>query len=73
MHVYFRDLSASSLDIWAAYVIKDADFAKHLALRQRLNLAIMRAVAAHGLEFAYPTSVMHLDGPIAKQIAERKS
>ena len=72
VHVYFRDLSASSLDIWVAYVIKDPDFAKHLALRQRLNLAIMRAVEAHGLAFAYPTSVMHLDGPVAKQLVERK-
>jgi MscS family membrane protein len=70
--VYFRDYSASSLDIWVAYVIKDPDFAKHMVLRQRLNLAFMRAVAARGLEFAFPTSVMHLDGPIAKQIAERK-
>ena len=72
VHVYFRDFSASSLDVWTAYVIKNPDFAKHLALRQRLNLAIMRAVKAHGLDFAYPTSVMHLDGPLAKQIAGQK-
>ena len=72
VHVYFRDFSASSLDIWTAYVIKAPDFAKHLALRQRLNLAIMRAVKAQGLDFAYPTSVMHLDGPLAKQIAAQK-
>jgi MscS family membrane protein len=70
--VYFRDLSASSLDIWTAYVIKDPDFAKHLALRQEINLAIMRAVAARGLSFAYPTTVMHLDGPIAKQLVGGK-
>ena len=69
VHVYFRDYSASSLDIWTAYVIKDPDFAKHLALRQKINLAIMRAVDAGGLVFAYPTSVMHLDGPVAKQLA----
>ena len=72
VHVYFRDFSASSLDIWTVYVIKAPDFAKHLALRQRLNLAIMRAVKAQGLDFAYPTSVMHLDGPLAKQIAGQK-
>ncbi len=72
VHVYFRDYSASSLDIWVAYVVKDPDFAKHLALRQRLNLAFMRAVAARGLQFAFPTSVMHLDGPIAKQLVPRK-
>jgi MscS family membrane protein len=70
--VYFRDYSASSLDIWVTYVVRDPDFARHMALRQRLNLAFMRAVQANGLSFAFPTSVMHLDGPIAKQIAERK-
>ena len=72
VHVYFRDLSASSLDIWVVYAARDADFAKHMAMRQRLNLAFMRAVAARGLSFAFPTSVMHLDGPIAKQLAGGK-
>ncbi|SDS03994.1 mechanosensitive ion channel domain-containing protein [Opitutus sp. GAS368] len=72
VQVYFRDLAASSLDIWLVYVAKNADFEKHMALRQRLNLAFMRAVAARGLSFAFPTSVMHLDGPIAKQLAGGK-
>ena len=72
VHVYFRDYSASSLDIWLTYVAKDSDFAKHMALRQRLNLAFMRAVAAQGLSFAFPTSVMHLDGPVARQLAGGK-
>jgi MscS family membrane protein len=66
-HVYFRDLSASSLDLWVAYVTKDPDFAKHMALRQRLNLAIMRAVAARGLEFAFPTQTVHAVMPPEKK------
>ncbi len=70
--VFFRDLSASSLDIWVVYLTKDADFQKHMRLKQRLNLSFMRAVAARGLSFAYPTSVMHLDGPVAKQLVDRK-
>jgi len=60
VHAYFRDFNTSSLDIWIAYNSKDADFAKGMALRQRINLAIMRAVAARGLEFAYPTTTMHI-------------
>jgi MscS family membrane protein len=72
VHVYFRDYSESSLDIWASYVVKDPDFAKHLALRQRLNLAIMRAVAAHGLAFAYPTQTMHLPEPIVGKISGKQ-
>ena len=43
-----------------------------MALRERLNLKIMRAVAARGLSFAFPTTVMHLDGPVAKQLAGQK-
>ncbi len=60
VHVYFRDLNASSLDIWIAYNVKNPDFAKHMDLRQRLNLAIMRAVEAKGLSFAYPTQTLHV-------------
>ena len=71
--VYFRDLNASSLDVWVVYASRDADFKAGLALKQRMNLAIMRAVAARGLAFAFPTSVMHLDGPVAKALAERKA
>ena len=63
VHVYFRDYNASSLDIWLAYVIKNPDFAKHLAVRQRLNLGFLRAVETHGLDFAFPTQTMHLPEP----------
>lgn len=71
--VYFRDLSASSLDIWVVYASKDADAKRSFALKQRMNLAMMRAVSARGLSFAFPTSVMHLDGPVAKALTGGKS
>jgi MscS family membrane protein len=58
--VWFRDLNTSSLDLWVVYVTKDPDFTKHMALRQRLNLAIMRAVEARGLAFAFPTQTVHV-------------
>jgi MscS family membrane protein len=70
--VYFRDFNASSLDVWIVYASRDADFKKGAALKQRMNLAMMRAVAARGMSFAFPTSVMHLDGPLAKQLAGQK-
>jgi MscS family membrane protein len=68
--VYFRDFSASSLDIWLVYVTKSPDFHKQMALRQRLNLAFMKAVEARGLSFAFPTQTVHLDGPVAKRLAQ---
>ena len=70
--VYFRDFNASSLDVWIVYASREADFKMGAALKQRMNLAIMRAVAARGLSFAFPTSVMHLEGPLVKQLAGQK-
>lgn len=57
---YFRDYNSSSLDIWIVYVVQDPDFHKHMALRQRLNLAFMRAIEARGLSFAFPTQTLHV-------------
>jgi MscS family membrane protein len=73
VNVYFRDLSESSLDIWITYESKQADFANHMALRQRLNLAIMRAVEARGLAFAYPTQTMHLPDPLVGRITGQRA
>jgi len=69
IHVYFRDYSASSLDIWLAYNAKNPDFAASMVLRQRINLAIMKAVQNHGLAFAFPTQTLHLPDPITDKIA----
>jgi MscS family membrane protein len=57
---YFRDYNASSLDIWMAFNVKDADFHKHMELRQRLSLAFMRTVEQRGLSFAFPTQTVHV-------------
>lgn len=65
-HVYFRDFSASSLDLWVVYVAKEADFAQHMALRQRLNLAFMHAISARGLAFAFPSQTVYA-GDVAGQ------
>ena len=58
--VFFRDYSASSLDIWVVYAVNDPDFQQHMRVRQRINLALMRAVQAQGLSFAFPTQTIEL-------------
>jgi MscS family membrane protein len=67
--VFFRDFSASSLDIWVVYEIPDPDFKKAMAVKQRVNLAIMRAVEARGLSFAFPTQTIELAGRVAEKLA----
>ncbi|HWZ95117.1 MAG TPA: mechanosensitive ion channel family protein [Opitutaceae bacterium] len=70
--VYFRDYNAAALGIWVVYMTKGPDFQKHMALRERINLAIMRAVAGRGLAFVPTSQTIVFDGPLAKQMAEKK-
>lgn len=70
--VFFRDLNVSSLDIWIVYETPDPDFQKHMRVREKMNLAIMRAVAASGLSFAYPTQTLLL-GRAAQPTPEKKA
>ncbi len=67
--VSFSDFADSSLRVQVLYFTSDPDWQAHMAVRERVNIAILRAFAARGVSFAYPTSVMHLDGPVARQIA----
>ena len=72
VNVFFRDYSASSLDIWVVYVSPDPDFAKHMRLRQRINVAFMRAVQARGLSFAFPTQTVEFGESARKVFASRQ-
>jgi len=70
--VYFTEFGSSSMNIQIIYFAVSPDFRKHLALRERINLKIMRAVAARGLSMAFPTQTLILDGPVAKKLAGEK-
>ncbi len=71
--VQFNNFGASSLDILIVFVCRDPNYAKHLKLKQRILLAIMRQVETRGLAFAFPTQTVVLDGPVAKQLVGQKS
>jgi MscS family membrane protein len=71
--VNFTDYNASSLDISVTYFTADPDFRKHLAVRERINLKIMRAVAARGLSFAFPTQTFHVEDEVARKLVGVRS
>lgn len=70
--VVFSGFAASSLDILVVYVTVSPDAMAWLLLRERMNLALMKTVAARGLSFAYPTQTVQLDGEIARKLVEKK-
>lgn len=69
--VSFANYGPSSLDVQLVWFASDPDWARHMALRERINLKIMRAVAARGLSFAFPTQTVQLAGPVAEKLASR--
>lgn len=69
--VFFRDFSASSLDLWLVYEVLDPDFKKAMQVKQEINVAILQAVAARGLAFAFPTQTVELTGAAIEKIAAR--
>ena len=71
--VNFTGYGASSLDLQLVYFTADPDWQRHLDLRERVNLAIMRAVAARGTAFAFPTPTVILDGPVARSLVPARS
>lgn len=71
--VNFTEFAESSLNIQIIYYAVNPDFRKHLVLRERINLKIMRAVTARGLSMAFPTQTLLHDGPLAKQLFTKQS
>jgi MscS family membrane protein len=69
VQIYFRDFSASSLDLWLVYEVIDPDFKQAMLVKQEINVAIMREVTARGLAFAYPTQTVELTGAAIEKLA----
>ena len=70
--VNFTDYGDSSLDISIIYFTADPDYRRHLVVREQVNLQIMRAVAARGLSFAFPTQTLHVEDEVARKLAGTK-
>jgi MscS family membrane protein len=59
--IRFTDFGASSLDILVYYFTITTAWDSHLAVRERINISIMRIIAELGLSIAYPTRTLHLE------------
>jgi MscS family membrane protein len=69
--IRFTDFGDSSLNILVLYFTKAVAFADHVATKERINLAIMRALSKLGLSIAFPTRTVYFEGQIAKDMAKQ--
>lgn len=61
---HFAKLNTSSLDFEVVYWVLDADYNLYMDLQQSINMEIMQMLAEWKIDFAYPTQVVQIDGPI---------
>lgn len=71
--VNFLNFGAFSLDIQIIFFAAETDLRKSFALRERINLALMRLVLARGLSFAFPTQTVEFAGPVAERLATARN
>lgn len=69
--VRFSEFGDSSLNITVIYFTATADYEEFLVIKERVNLAIMRALDGLGLSIAFPTRTLYLEGDIARSLAEK--
>ena len=58
--VYFNEFNDASLNLIMLYWYHPPDWAAYMAFSERVNLQIMRAFEAEGIEFAFPTTTNYL-------------
>lgn len=69
--VRFYDFGDSSLNINVVYFTTMADYQEYLAVRERVNLKFMRALAKLGVSIAFPTRTVYFEGEVARRMAEK--
>ncbi|HEX5580093.1 MAG TPA: mechanosensitive ion channel family protein [Gemmatimonadaceae bacterium] len=59
---HFQRFGTSSLDFEVVYYMTTADYAAYMDTQQRINLNLMRRLAAMDVEFAFPTQRLYVKG-----------
>lgn len=59
---HFKGYGPSSLDFEVVYFVLDPDYQVYMDLQQEINLALLRRFAQEGIDFAYPTQTIYMQG-----------
>lgn len=58
---HFKEFGAYSLNIDAVYYVLSPEYGVYMDIQQRINLEIHRRFEEEGIDFAFPTQVVHVD------------
>ncbi len=57
---HFKSFGDSALNFEVVYIVLDSGYNTYMDIQQAINLQMMRAFAAHGVDFAFPTRTVHI-------------
>ncbi len=57
--IHFTEFADSALLFELVYLVESSDYPKYLEIQQEFNLALMKAFAEKGIQFAYPTQTIY--------------
>ena len=71
---HFKAFGASSLDYELVYFVQSSEYLDYMDRQQSINLAVARKLAELGVDFAYPTTTMRLQGlePLIQAASETR-
>lgn len=69
---HFKGFGESSLDYEVVYIVQDAAFNVYMDEQQRINLALMRELSGIGVQFAFPTRTLIVQGPVPIHMPSRQ-
>ncbi len=67
---HFKELGDSALVFETVYYVEDPAYIVYADIQQRVNVGIMRRFEAEGIEFAYPTQTVVLQGTGGSRVGE---
>jgi len=63
---HFKAFGPFSLDFEAVYWVLSPDYNTYMDIQQKINLELLRRFQEYGIEFAYPTQTVFLEGSAGK-------
>lgn len=60
---HLATFGASALEFEVVYYVRDPDYNRYMDTQQAINLELIEALQAAGVEFAFPTQTIHLAAP----------
>ena len=67
---HFKAFGASSLDFEVVYWVKVPDYTAYMETQQAINLALFERFEQDGIDFAYPTQTLFVEGPVRVESAK---